>query len=182
MRFTETELPGAYFVDIEPKEDERGFFARVYDAKLFEQHGLNTNIPQMNMAYNRLRGTVRGMHYQRPPALESKFIRCLRGAVHDVVVDLRPDSPTYMRHIAVELSAANRRALYIPGLFGHGYQVLEDDTEVLYQVGEWYTPSAEAGLRYDDPALGIEWPLEVTVISEKDRAWPLIEQQPVEAR
>lgn len=182
MRFIETELPGAFIVEIEPKGDERGFFARIFDAKLFEEHGMNPAIPQMNMASSKTKGTLRGMHYQVEPALESKFVRCLSGAVHDVVVDLRPDSPTYMRHISVELSAENRRALYIPGLFGHGYQTLEDDTDVLYQVGEWYTPSAEAGLRYDDPALGIEWPLEVTVISEKDRAWKLLDEQPAEAR
>ena len=181
MRFTETELSGAFVVDIDPKEDERGFFARLYDASLFEQHGMNPRIAQTNLAHNRRAGTLRGMHYQLPPATETKFVRCVRGAIYDVIVDLRADSPTYLRHFGVELSAANGRALYLPGMFGHGYQTLEDDSDVIYQVGEYYAPDVERGLRHDDPALGIEWPLEVTVISEKDRSWPLLEQ-PVAAR
>jgi dTDP-4-dehydrorhamnose 3,5-epimerase len=177
VRFIETELAGAFVVELEPNRDERGFFARAYDAKLFEAHGMNPFVAQTNLAYNVRRATLRGLHYQRPPATETKFIRCVRGAVYDVIVDLREGSPTCLRHVGVELSAANRRALYLPGMFAHGYQTLEDETDVLYQVGEFYTPGVEAGLRHDDPALGIEWPLETAVISQKDRAWPLLAER-----
>ncbi len=177
MRFIETELAGAWIVELAPMEDDRGFFARTFDAKLFEQHGLNPFAAQGNMSYNRRKGTVRGMHYQLPPATETKYIRCTKGGIYDVIIDLRPDSPTHGKHIGVELTEQNRRSLYVPGMFGHGFQTLEDDTEVAYQVSEFYTPGAERGLRHDDPAFGIQWPLEVTVISEKDASWPLFEGQ-----
>jgi dTDP-4-dehydrorhamnose 3,5-epimerase len=175
MRFIETELAGAFIVELEPRGDERGFFARTFDAKLFEEHGMNPFVAQRNTSLTRQAGTVRGMHFQLPPAAETKFIRCVSGAIHDVIVDLREDSPTYLRHVGVELTAENRRALYVPQLFAHGFQSLADDSEVDYLVSEFYTPGQERGLRHDDPALGIEWPVPVTVVSEKDSAWPLLD-------
>jgi dTDP-4-dehydrorhamnose 3,5-epimerase len=174
--FTETELAGAFFVDLDTKPDDRGFFARTFCREEFEAHGLSPDVMQCNVSYNHVAGTLRGMHYQVEPATETKLIRCTSGAIHDVIVDMRPDSPTYLRHIGVELSAANRRALYVPAMFGHGYQTLTDDVEVTYQVNEFYTPGCERGLRHDDPGLGIQWPRPVTVISEKDATWPLLEE------
>jgi dTDP-4-dehydrorhamnose 3,5-epimerase len=171
MLFTPTPLAGAFIIDLQPHRDDRGFFARAFCAREFEAHGLDPNVAQANLSFNHRRGTVRGMHYQVPPALEPKFIRCLKGAILDVIVDMRPDAATYLQHVAVELSAENHRALYVPGLFAHGFQTLEDDTEVLYQVGSFYAPDHERGARYDDPAFGIEWPLPVSTISEKDLAW-----------
>lgn len=174
MIFHETPLAGAFLVDLDRKEDARGFFARAYCAREFEQHGLAPRMVQANMSSNHQRGTVRGMHYQVPPASEPKFIRCIRGAIWDVIVDMRPQSPTYRQHFGVELSADNRRAIYVPDLFAHGNQALTDGAELLYLVGEFYTPGCERGVRHDDPALGIRWPLPVSVISDKDRAWPLL--------
>lgn len=175
MIFTETNLPGAYLVELEKREDERGFFARMFCANEFVEHGLEPAVAQGNMSFSREKGTLRGMHYQVPPAEETKLIRCVRGAIHDVIVDVREDSPTYLQHYGVELSADNRKALYVPKGFAHGCLTLADDTEILYLVSEFYTPGHERGLRYDDPALGIEWPVEVTVVSEKDASWPLVE-------
>jgi dTDP-4-dehydrorhamnose 3,5-epimerase len=172
--FTETNLSGAFVIDLERREDERGFFARTFCQNEFEEHGLKPLIAQANLAFNRTKGTLRGMHFQYPPAAETKLVRCTRGAILDIIVDLRPESPTYLEHVAVELSADNYRALYVPERFAHGYQVLEDVTETTYQVGEFYTPGAEDGLRYDDPRLGLSWPLPVTEISDKDRAWGLL--------
>jgi dTDP-4-dehydrorhamnose 3,5-epimerase len=177
MIFTETALPGAYVIDIEPRNDPRGFFARSFCQKEFEAHGLKPLIAQANIAFNHKRGTLRGMHFQHPPAAETKLVRATRGAILDIIVDLRPESPTYLQHIAVELSEDNRRALYVPERFAHGYQVLCDKTETSYQVGEFYAPGVEGGLHYGDPRLGLAWPLPVTVISEKDAAWPLLEVQ-----
>ncbi len=178
MIFTETKLPGAFVLDIERREDSRGFFARVFCQHEFEAHGLKPVIAQANVAYNRKKGTVRGMHFQFPPSAETKLVRCTRGAILDIIVDLRPESPTYLDHIAVELTAENSRALYVPERFAHGYQVVEDGTETSYQVGEFYTPGSEGGLLYNDPKLSLPWPLPVTVISEKDQAWkPLSEQE-----
>lgn len=171
MIFKETKLAGAYVIELERREDERGFFARAFCQKEFEQHGLKPMIAQANIASNRKKGTMRGMHFQYPPAAETKLVRCTRGAILDVIVDLRPDSPTYLQHISVELNADNQRALYVPERFAHGYQVLRDNTDTSYQVGEFYTPGCEGGLMYDDPALAIKWPLPVSVISEKDKAW-----------
>jgi dTDP-4-dehydrorhamnose 3,5-epimerase len=177
--FAETSLPGAYVIELERREDDRGFFARTFCQHEFEEHGLEPVIAQANVAFNRRRGTVRGMHFQYPPAAETKLVRCTRGAILDIIVDLRPESPTYLEHVSVELTADNYRAFYVPRRFAHGYQVLEDGTETSYQVGEFYTPSAEGGLRYDDPELGLEWPLEVTEVSDKDRGWaPLAEVEP----
>lgn len=171
MIFQETHLRGAYIIDIEKREDQRGFFARSWCQREFEEQGLSAQIVQANIAYNRLRGTLRGMHYQHPPYAEIKLIRCTRGAIYDVIVDLRPDSPTYCQWIGVELTAANYRMLYVPEGFAHGYQTLADDVEVVYQVSQFYTPGAEGGARYNDPAFGIEWPVEVSLISDKDRTW-----------
>jgi dTDP-4-dehydrorhamnose 3,5-epimerase len=172
--FTETELRGAFIIDLELREDDRGFFARAFCQNEFTDHGLKPLIAQANIAFNKRKGTLRGMHFQFPPAAETKLVRCTRGAIVDIIVDLRPESPTYLQHVAVELSADNHRALYVPERFAHGYQVLEDITETSYQVGEFYTPEAEGGLRHDDPRLGLTWPLPVTEITEKDRAFPLL--------
>ncbi len=177
MIFTETELPGAYTIDIDPREDERGFFARAWCAEEFAQYDLVTRVAQSNVSYNARRGTLRGMHYQVPPHAEVKIVRCTRGAIYDVIVDLRPESSTRRRWIGVELSADNRRMLYVPEGFAHGFQTLEDDTEAFYQVSEFYAPGAERGLRWNDPALGIEWPLpDDPIVSEKDHTWPDFEE------
>lgn len=172
MIFTETELAGAFLLDLERREDDRGFFTRMFCQNEFRDHGLEPVIAQANIGYNRSRGTLRGMHFQYPPAAESKYVRCTRGAVLDVIVDLRPESSTFLRHISVELSAENGRGIYIPRRFAHGYQALEDDTETTYMVGEFYSPGDEGGLPYDDPDLGISWPLPVSAMSPKDAAWP----------
>jgi dTDP-4-dehydrorhamnose 3,5-epimerase len=176
MVFTETTLTGAFIVDLEPRSDARGFFARAFCQREFEAHGLKPVIAQANISFNYRKGTVRGMHFQFPPAAETKFVRCSRGAIVDVIIDLRPESPTYLQHVAVELTAENRRGLFVPERFAHGYQVLEDNTETTYQVGEFYTPSAESGLRFSDPRLGIEWPLPATDMSDKDAKWPLLDE------
>jgi dTDP-4-dehydrorhamnose 3,5-epimerase len=166
-------------IDIERREDSRGFFARGFCQHEFEQHNLKPTIAQANIAFNHKKGTLRGMHFQFPPAAETKLVRCTRGAIVDIIVDLRPESPTYLEHVAVELTEDNSRALYVPERFAHGYQVLRDKTETSYQVGEFYSPGFESGLLYNDPRLGLEWPLPVAVISEKDQAWKsLAEQEP----
>jgi dTDP-4-dehydrorhamnose 3,5-epimerase len=175
MIFERTSLPGAYIVELDRKCDDRGFFARAFCAREFEEHGLPQTMVQANVSLSYRRGTVRGMHYQVAPAAEPKFVRCIRGAVWDVIVDMRPDSPTYLQHLGIELSADNRRALYVPDMFAHGNQALTDDAELFYLVGGFYTPGCERGLRHDDPALNIPWPLPVSVISDKDRAWPLLD-------
>ncbi len=175
MIITPTDVPGPVVVDLERREDERGFFARSYCREEFLAAGLEPLGEQSNVSFNRLAGTLRGLHYQLPPASEAKLVRCTAGAVLDVVVDARPGSPTYLRSVAVELTSANHRALYVPPMFAHGYQTLVDDTEVVYQVSAAYTPGTERGLRYDDPALGITWPLPVSVISPKDAAWDLLD-------
>ena len=176
MIFTPTELDGAFVIDLEPIADERGFFARAWCQHELEAHGLSTRAAQCNVSFNTRKGTLRGMHYQRAPHAEVKIVRCTRGSIYDVIVDLRRDSPTHRRWLGVELSAENRRALYVPEGFAHGYLTLEDASETLYQVSEFYTPGAEGGLRWDDGAFGIVWPdVEIAVVSEKDRAWPKYE-------
>ena len=174
MIFTETKLKGAFIIDIERREDNRGFFARAFCQNEFADHGLKPLIAQANIAFNKTRGTLRGMHFQYPPAAETKLVRATRGSILDIIVDLRPESPTYLQHVSVELSADNHRALYVPERFGHGYQVLEDNTETSYQVGEFYTPGVEGGLMYNDPRLGLAWPLSVGEMSPKDAGWPLL--------
>lgn len=174
LQFLPTGLDGAYVIDPEPIEDQRGSFAYAFCAELFEAHGLETNVAQVKVACNRRRGTVRGMHYQAAPAAEAKLVRCLRGAIYDVIVDMRTGSPTYLQYIGVELTAENRRSLYVPPFFAHGYQTLADDTEVMYQASAPYAPAAERGHHYNDPAFGIQWPLPVSEISPKDASWPLL--------
>ena len=175
MIITALDIAGPALVDLDVRKDQRGFFARTFCREEFLEAGLEPAVEQCNLSFNRLRGTLRGMHYQVPPHPETKLVRCTRGAIVDVVVDMRPESPTRLQHVAVTLSAENRRALYVPAYFAHGYQTLTDDAEVTYQVSGSYTPTAERGLRHDDPMLGIEWPLAVSAISEKDAAWPLLQ-------
>ena len=176
MIFTETKLKGAFIIDLERREDSRGYFARAFCQNEFKAHGLKPIIAQANLASNFKKGTLRGMHFQYPPAAETKLVRCTRGAILDIIVDLRPESPTYLEHISVELNEDNMTALYVPERFAHGYQALCNNTDTSYQVGEFYTPSAESGLRHDDPRLGLKWPLPVSVISPKDQAFrPLYE-------
>ncbi|MGI8855223.1 MAG: dTDP-4-dehydrorhamnose 3,5-epimerase [Thermomicrobiales bacterium] len=175
MLFTETEIRGAFILDAEQIADERGFFARSWARDEFEAHGLNPTLAQCNLSYNHRAGTVRGMHWQAAPHAETKLVRCTRGSLYDVIVDLRPDSPTYLRWVGVELTAENGRALYIPEGCGHGFQTQEDATEVFYMITEYYAPDAARGMRWNDPAINVTWPLEVTVISERDANYPPIE-------
>ncbi|ACV79524.1 dTDP-4-dehydrorhamnose 3,5-epimerase [Nakamurella multipartita] len=175
MKFIDTPIDGVAIVELEERRDDRGFFARSFCQDEFAAHGLLPEVVQCNLSYNHRAGTLRGMHFQLEPATEAKLVRCISGAIVDIIVDLRPGSPTYRQHVAVELSAANRRSFYVPPMFAHGFQTLVDNTEVLYQVSERYTPGQERGLRYDDPALGLSWPLPVSAISDKDASWPLLE-------
>jgi dTDP-4-dehydrorhamnose 3,5-epimerase len=174
MKIIGTILSGAFIIDPELKEDSRGFFARSFCAREFADHGLVNNYVQCSISFNRSRGTLRGLHYQVSPACESKVVRCTAGSLIDVIVDLRPESPTYLQHLSVELTAFNHKTLYVPKMFAHGFQTLEDNTEVFYQISEFYVPDKSAGLRFNDPKLGIQWPLAVTAISEKDERWPLL--------
>jgi dTDP-4-dehydrorhamnose 3,5-epimerase len=174
--FTETKLKGAFIVDLERREDARGFFARAFCQEEFKAHGLKPVIAQASIAHNRRKGTVRGMHFQYPPAAESKLVRCTRGAILDIIVDLRPESPTYLQHVSVGLDEDNQRALYVPERFAHGYQVLRDCTDTSYYVGEFYMPNAEGGLMYNEPRLGLSWPLPVTIISERDQKFAPLDQ------
>lgn len=171
--FCETKLKGAFIIELERLEDERGFFARTFCQEEFEAHGLNARIVQCNISFNKRKGTLRGMHYQVAPYEEAKLVRCTKGAIYDVIIDLRPDSLTFRRWIAVELTADNRFMLYVPADFAHGFQTLEDNTEVFYQMSEFYHPECARGVRWDDPAFAIEWPMVPITISEKDEA-PLI--------
>ena len=172
MIFTETKLKGAYIIEIEKREDERGFFGRAWDQKEFEEHGLTPRVVQTNVSSSKRKGTLRGMHYQAAPHEEAKLVRCTRGAIYDVIIDLRPDSPTYKQWIGVELSADNHKAIYVPEGFAHGNISLEDNIEITYQVSQFYTPGSERGVLYNDPTFAIEWPVEVQVISDKDKSWP----------
>ncbi len=176
MIFTETSLKGAFIIDINRLGDNRGFFARTFCQHEFEEHGLKPVIAQANIAFNNDKGTLRGMHFQYPPRAETKLVRCTRGAIIDIIVDLRPESPTYLQHVAVELTEDNHRALYVPERFAHGYQVLVDKTETSYQVGEFYSPEDEGGLMFNDPRLGLSWPLPVREMSEKDSQWKLVDE------
>jgi dTDP-4-dehydrorhamnose 3,5-epimerase len=174
MLFQETELKGVFVVEPEIIEDERGFFACSWSAVEFEKHGLNSCLVQCNISFNKKRGTLRGMHFQTEPHQEAKLVRCTRGAMYDVAVDLRPGSPSHFRWVAAELNADNHRMLYIPEGFAHGYQTLADDTEIFYQMSEYYHPESARGLRWNDAALGIEWPLPVAVISGRDANFQLL--------
>jgi dTDP-4-dehydrorhamnose 3,5-epimerase len=175
MAFIETAIHGATIIEPQFHHDERGFFARTFSIEEFEQHSLNPAVVQCSVSFNHTRGTLRGMHYQVPPRAETKLVRCTMGAIYDVIIDLRPDSPSYMKYIGVELSAENRRALYIPHMCAHGYQTLTENAEVFYQISEVYAPEYARGVRYNDPAFSIEWKLPVTVINERDANYPLIQ-------
>jgi dTDP-4-dehydrorhamnose 3,5-epimerase len=172
MIFTKTVLNDAMIVDIERKEDDRGFFARSWCRREFEAHGLNPNLAQCNISFNPKKGTLRGMHLQVKPYEEAKIVRCTRGSLCDVIVDLRPDSPTYKKHLSAVLTSENRRMLYVPEGFAHGFLTLEDATEVSYQISEFYRPESQLGFRWDDPAFAIAWPAEVRLISDRDRSYP----------
>lgn len=177
LKFIETSLPGVFIIEIERREDARGYFARTWCVDELRSHGLSSEVVQINTAVNPIAGTLRGMHYQRAPHAEVKIVRCPRGAVFDVALDLRPESPAYLRHVAVELSAANGRALYIPEGCAHGYQVLEADSELQYMTSKVYAPKHAAGVRYSDPAFDISWPRVVTLISDQDANWPAFERE-----
>lgn len=172
MKFTQTKLSGAYIIQLEKREDSRGFFARTFCANEMTDHGLESKIVQTNMSRTMKKGTVRGMHFQTAPHQETKLVRCTRGSIYDVIIDIRPDSPTYKQWIGVELSAQNHTMLFVPRDFAHGFITLEDDCEVMYEVSEFYSPGFEGGIRYNDPAINIAWPIPVSDVSEKDAAHP----------
>jgi dTDP-4-dehydrorhamnose 3,5-epimerase len=173
MHFSQTSIPGAYLVEVEPHEDERGSFERTWCAREFAERGLATRLAQCSLSFNERAGTLRGMHYQLPPRPETKLVRCIRGAIYDVLIDLRPDSPCFKAWVAAELSAHNKRAIYVPEGVAHGFQTLEDASEVMYLISEFYSPEHGRGVRWDDPAFGIEWPAAVArYMSERDRSYP----------
>lgn len=172
MRFLETELKGAYVIELEKREDERGFFGRTFCVNEFEECGLNSEVLQCNLSFNARRGTLRGMHYQAEPFAEAKLVQCVRGSLYDVIIDLRRDSDTYCCWVGMELSAENGRMLYVPEGFAHGFQSLEDNTSVYYQMFQFYAPYFARGVRWDDPAFGIKWPLANPIIADKDRQLP----------
>lgn len=172
MIFHETSLKGAYVIEPERIEDSRGFFARIWCKREFRDRGLDSSLKQCGISFNRKRGTLRGMHYQATPYEETKLIRCTAGAIHDVIIDLRPDSETFKKWVAVDLSGENRKMLYVPGGFAHGFIALADATEVFYQMSQFYMPDHARGVRWDDPAFSIEWPIPVTEIAERDRSYP----------
>lgn len=171
MLFTETKLKGAFVLELERREDNRGFFARTFCQKEFEAHGLNPRLVQCNIAYNKKKGTLRGMHFQIPPFQEAKLVRCTRGAIYDVILDLRLNSPTYKQWVSAELNEDNHKMLYVPEGFAHGYQTLSEVSEIVYQVSQFYAPDSASGVSYADLAFGIKWPLEVTAISDLDKKW-----------
>ncbi len=172
MIFTETKLKGAFIIEIKKLEDERGFFGRAWCHNEFKEHGLNPNICQINTSYTKKKGTIRGLHYQVDPYQETKFIRCTRGRIFDVIIDLRPGSPTFMQWIGNELSSDSYKMVYVPEYFAHGILSLEDNSEVYYPVSQFYTPGAERGIRWNDPAFNIQWPVKVEIVSEKDNSHP----------
>ncbi len=174
MTFTETKLKGAYIINLNRLEDERGFFGRSFCINEFKSHGLSSNIVQSNISHNKKKGTVRGLHMQKPPFEESKLVRCTRGSIYDVIVDMRSQSTTFKQWIGVELTADNYRMLYVPEGFAHGYLTLEDDTEITYQVTQFYNAESEVAYRWNDPAFKIVWPVEPVIISERDRNHPLL--------
>ena len=175
MKFEPIPLPGAWAISLEPHEDDRGYYARSYCRRELEAHGIDPTMVQMNTVFSKSAGTLRGMHYQTDPRAETKLVRCIRGALYDVMVDMRPDSPTYLQYFGIELSAENRQMVYVPGNFAHGFLSMEDNTEACYMVGEYYAPDCERGFCHDDPAIGIQWPIPAAVLSEKDKSWPPLE-------
>lgn len=174
MQFAASPIAGGWVIDPSPRADGRGRFMRAWCEREFAAHGIAFRPLQANMGFSVHRGTVRGLHYQVAPALEAKLVRCTRGAIFDVLVDLRPSSPTHRRWFGTELSAENGRMLYVPELCAHGYQTLEDETEMFYHTSAYYSPDAVRGARFDDPAFGIAWPLPVSVVSDQDQQWPLL--------
>jgi dTDP-4-dehydrorhamnose 3,5-epimerase len=172
MIFKETKLQGAYVIEFAPIEDERGFFGRAFCRNEYEKYGLNPRIVQCNISFNKRRETLRGMHYQAKPHEEARLVRCTRGRIYDVILDLRGESPSFKQWVAVELTAENRRMLYIPEGFAHGFQTLENETEVFYQMSEFYAPEHARGVRWNDPAFGIQWPAEQPILSVRDRSFP----------
>jgi dTDP-4-dehydrorhamnose 3,5-epimerase len=172
MIFQPTSIQAAFIVRLEPREDERGFFARAWCQREFLAHGLNPTLAQCSISFSKAKGTLRGMHYQAPPHEEAKLVRCTAGAIYDVAIDLRPNSPTFRQWVAAELTSTNRAMLYVPEGVAHGFQTLEDDVEVFYQMSNCYAPESAQGVRFDDPAFGIPWPLPVTAIAPGDRSWP----------
>jgi dTDP-4-dehydrorhamnose 3,5-epimerase len=174
MIFTKTKLQGAFIIEPERFEDDRGFFALSWSRRAFAQHGLESELVECNISFNRKKGTLRGMHYQAAPHAQAKLVRCTMGSIYDVIIDLRMDSPTFRQWIGIELTATNRLMLYVPRDFAHGFQTLEDNVEIGYQMSEYYHPEAGRGLRWDDPALGIGWPLVPNVISSTDRSLPYL--------
>lgn len=172
MLFTETVLKGAFIVDVELREDERGFFARSWCENEFKEHGLNSHIAQCNISFNKKQGTLRGLHYQVSPFAEEKLVRCTRGAICDVIVDLRPESLTFKQWLRVELTKENHRSIFIPAGFAHGFQTLQDNSEVFYQMSEFFHPECARGVRWNDPAFGIDWPINQQIISQRDQEYP----------
>jgi dTDP-4-dehydrorhamnose 3,5-epimerase len=172
MIFKETRLKGAYIIELEPLGDERGFFARSFCQKEFGEHGLNPRIVQCNISYNKKKGTLRGMHYQVAPYEEAKLVSCVRGAIYDVIIDLRPSSPTCSQWLAAEISSENNSMIYVPEGFAHGFQTLKDDTVVFYQMSEFYHPECARGVRWNDPAFGVKWQDYIKIVSERDRSYP----------
>ena len=172
MLFTETKLPGAWVIEPERIEDERGFFARTWCRREFAERGLSTELAQCSISFNAKKGTLRGMHYQLEPHAEVRLVRCTRGAIYDVIIDLRHDSSTFGQWFAVELTAKNRQMLYVPEGFAHGFQTLEDDTQIFYQMSQFYRPDSVRGVRWDDPAFGVQWPEPIRLISDRDRSYP----------
>lgn len=177
MRYTPLQVDGVHLVEMEPFVDERGGFGRAFDSAEFEAHGMRPEVAQGNLSWNHRAGTLRGLHLSLPGHAESKFVRCLRGAIVDVAVDVRPESPTYLQHVMVELTAESRQGLYLPPHLAHGYLTLTDDTEVFYLVSVPYASGAEIGYRYDEPAFGVDWPREVAALSEKDASWPAFDAE-----
>ena len=173
MIFRESKLKGAFTIELQKMEDHRGFFARMWCSKEFKAQGLRANFVQINLSFNKYRGTIRGLHYQTAPNVEAKLFRCTRGAIYNVIIDLRPESPTFLQWDGFKLSAENHKMLYVPENFANGYQALSDNTEVFYLVSQFYSPDSEKGIRYNDPAFTIEWPEKVDlVVSDKDSNWP----------
>jgi dTDP-4-dehydrorhamnose 3,5-epimerase len=172
LKFTETPLKGAYVIEIEPATDERGFFARTWCREEFQRHNLDADVRQCNISSNAKKGTLRGMHFQRKPYEEAKLVQCFSGAIYDVIVDIRHESPFYRKWFAVELTAANRKMLYVPGGFALGFQTLLDDTEVFYQMFESYHPEYAKGIRWNDPSFDLQWPIQNPIVSQKDRNFP----------
>ncbi len=171
MKFSKTPVQDAYIIDLDRREDMRGFYARGWCSREFAEHGMNLPFVQINNSYSKYKGTLRGMHYQQHPHYEAKLMRCIGGSVYECIIDLRPESPTFRKSYCIELSAENRKMLYVPGGFANGLLTLKDDSEVLYQVTEFYHPESEAGVRYNDPAFDIEWPITPVIISDKDQNW-----------